>query len=61
MQDIILALGAVFLVEGILYTLFPEAMRRMMKQVIQMPENAIRYSGLAAAVIGFLVIYAVKQ
>ncbi len=61
MKELLFILGAVLLVEGILYTLFPDAMRRMMIQVIQMPENAVRYSGLAAAVIGFCVIYAVKH
>jgi len=60
-KELLFILGAVLLVEGILYTLFPDAMRRMMIQVIQMPENAVRYSGLAAAVIGFCVIYAVKH
>jgi len=60
-QDIFFALGAVFLLEGIAYTLFPEAMRRMMLQVITMPEAVLRYSGLAAAFIGFCLIYATKH
>ncbi len=61
MRDIIFALGAIFLVEGILYTLFPVAMKKMMRQVITMPETTLRYLGLGAVIVGFFVIYATKH
>ncbi|PCJ36959.1 MAG: hypothetical protein COA93_00455 [Alphaproteobacteria bacterium] len=69
MQETIVALGVASVLEGILYTLFPEAvrhtffpalMRKMMGQVINLPEAQIRYSGLAAAFLGFCIIYAMK-
>ncbi len=61
MRDVFFALGAIFLVEGILFTLFPDAMRKMMRQVITMPETTLRYLGLAAVVAGSCVIYATKH
>ncbi len=61
MRDIFFALGAILLVEGILFTLFPGGMRKMMRQVITMPETTLRYLGLAAFVVGFFVIYATKH
>jgi|GEM_PF-6490312 len=69
MQEEILALGAASVLEGMIHTLFPEAvrhtffpalMRKMMRQVINLPEAQIRYSGLAAAFLGFCIIYAMK-
>lgn len=60
MRELLIALGCVFLMEGILYTLFPEAMRKMMSAALTMSESTLRYSGLAAAFIGFCMIYAVK-
>lgn len=54
--DILTALGLMFLIEGVMYALFPQGMQRLMAQLGQLPESAVRLLGLAAAALGFLII-----
>lgn len=60
MQEVIIAIGLVFVIEGLCYALFPEAMKNMMKFAIEQQEGAIRRVGLMAAVIGVVIIYLIK-
>jgi uncharacterized protein YjeT (DUF2065 family) len=52
-----MALGLAIALEGILYSLFPDAMKRMMAQVIVLPSGTIRGAGLAAAVAGVFILW----
>jgi uncharacterized protein YjeT (DUF2065 family) len=54
---IMTALSLVFVIEGLLYALFPGAIKRMMSMAISMDEKALRMVGLAAAGSGFLMIW----
>ena len=60
MQDLLAAVCVAFVIEGILYALFPEAMRRFISQVLGLPEGQVRVMGLVAAVIGILGLWAVR-
>ncbi len=60
MTVLIFALGLVFVIEGLLYALFPGAMKNMMKFVIEQQDSAIRLAGLLSATIGVFIIYMVK-
>lgn len=60
MSDLLAALGLVFVIEGALYALFPNAMQRMMRQVLDLPPATLRTVGLVAAVIGFGIVWAVR-
>lgn len=60
MQDIVLALGIILLFEGVLYALFPQAMRKMMIAAISLPEAKLRSFGLAAFLTGFVILYLLK-
>ena len=42
MQDFLAALALVFVLEGTLYTLFPDGMKRMMEQTITLPSSWLR-------------------
>ncbi|WP_321397917.1 DUF2065 domain-containing protein [Emcibacter sp.] len=55
-----MALAFVLVVEGVLYTLFPEQMRKMMQMAVTLPEMTLRSTGLVAVVIGIIIIYAMK-
>ena len=57
MQDLITAIGLAIAIEGMLYALFPDAMRKMIVQVLQMPTTWVRSAGLAAAVLGVAVTW----
>ena len=60
MSDLIAAIGLAIVFEGILYTLFPNAMRRMIIMVLATPVPQIRTMGLIVAVIGVIVIWMVR-
>ena len=60
MSDLIVALGLVFVIEGALYALFPNAMQRVMSQALDLPATSLRTMGLIAAIVGFVVVWAVR-
>ena len=43
MVDFVTALGLALVLEGMLYGLFPNAMRKMMERVLDEPAEALRY------------------
>ncbi|MBB3266484.1 hypothetical protein FHW79_004125 [Azospirillum sp. OGB3] len=52
MTDFLTALALVLVIEGVLYALFPSAMRRLIVEALTMPENRLRAVGLATAMAG---------
>ena len=60
MGDLLTALGLVLVIEGALYALFPDAMKRMTSQMLQVPATSLRSAGLFAVVIGFGVVWLVR-
>ena len=60
MSDLIVAIGLVFVIEGLLYAAFPNAMRKMVQDITKLPDTNIRTIGLFALAIGFIIVWAVK-
>ena len=60
MTDFLAALALVFVIEGAIYALFPDAMKRMMEQVIPLPSSLLRSVGLAAAGLGVGAIWLIR-
>lgn len=60
MEDLAAALGLMLVIEGALYALFPDAMRRMMAVVIMEPPATLRAAGLFAAALGFALVALVR-
>ena len=54
------ALGLVFVIEGALYALFPDAMRRSIARVLAQPAGRLRAIGMGAALAGLLLIWLVN-
>lgn len=50
-------LGLVLIVEGLPYFAFPERMKLYMKKILEIPENRLRFVGLAAMALGLLLTY----
>ncbi len=61
MQDFLAALGLVFVLEGALYALFPDGMKRMMEQTLTLPSSILRGAGLAAACAGMALLWLVRS
>ena len=54
------ALGLAIAIEGIVYALFPEAMKRMMAMVMVQPTGSIRGAGIGAAGAGVIILWLVQ-
>lgn len=60
MADFLAALGLVLIFEGILYGGFPGFAKRMVSQVLQLDDAALRIIGAASVALGFFVIWSVR-
>ncbi len=61
MQDFLAALALVFVIEGAIYTLFPDGMKRMMAQTLTLPSSMLRGAGPAAACAGVALLWLVRS
>ena len=60
MPDVLAALSLVRVLEGAIYTLFPDGMKRIMAQTITLPSSMLRGAGLAAACAGIALLWLVR-
>lgn len=60
MDDALLALGLVLAVEGALYALFPEGMRRAIAMALALPADQLRFAGVVAAALGVGIVWLVR-
>jgi len=61
MRELIIALGLFLFIEGILYAIFPSKMKNMLKKLELIQDSQLRVGGLIFAIIGFIIIYYVKN
>jgi uncharacterized protein YjeT (DUF2065 family) len=60
MTDFLTAIGLAIAIEGAIYALFPDAMKRFMAQVLSQPATALRTAGICAAVVGVGMVWLVR-
>ncbi|MDH5750192.1 MAG: DUF2065 domain-containing protein [Rhodospirillales bacterium] len=60
MRDLVTALALAIAIEGALYALFPEGMKRMMLEIQGLPPQVLRGAGLGAAVLGVGIVWMVR-
>ncbi len=60
MLDLLSALCLVFVLEGALYALFPDAMKRMLVQIGAVPPSLLRSSGVVAAAFGLFFLWLIR-
>jgi len=53
-------LGVVLILEGMPWFLSPEGVRRLLRQVVLLPDRVLRFGGLAAMLTGLLIVYLAK-
>ena len=61
MNELIIAFGLFLFIEGILYAMFPSKMKNMLKKLELITDNQLRVSGLFFAIVGFIIIYYIKN
>jgi hypothetical protein len=60
-SDLASALALAIAIEGILYALFPDGMKRMMASLFDMPSSNLRLAGLVAAILGVGLIWLIRS
>ena len=61
MRDLVAALGLALAIEGILFALFPDAMKRVMLEASGSPRDRMRLVGVASAVGGVAVVWLARR
>ena len=61
MKELIIAFGLFLFIEGILYALFPLKMKNMLLKLNEVNNNQLRTGGFIFAVIGFFIIWYIKN
>ena len=61
MKELIIAFGLFLFIEGILYAIFPSKMKSMLKKLELIKDSQLRSGGLIFAVLGFIIIYCMKN
>ncbi len=60
MAELFTALALILIIEGVLYALFPDGMKHMMRVVLEQPLESLRTAGLAAAVVGVGLLWLLR-
>ena len=61
MKELIIAFGLFLFIEGILYAIFPSKMKSMLKKLELIKDSQLRTGGFVFAIIGFIIIYYMKN
>ena len=61
MKELIIAFGLFLFIEGILYALFPSKMKSMLLKLNDVTNSQLRTGGLIFAIIGFIIIWHIKN
>lgn len=60
MRDFLVAIGLVFVIEGLVFAAFPDRAKRATMVVLETPESTLRAVGIVSAVLGLLVVWLVR-
>jgi uncharacterized protein YjeT (DUF2065 family) len=60
MRDLATAVALVLVIEGVLYSLFPDGMKRMVAQMGILPTATLRITGLIVACLGVAAVWLIR-
>lgn len=60
MSDFLVALGLVFVIEGVAFAAFPAMAKRAMASVLETPDGPLRVIGIVSAVVGLVLVWLVR-
>ena len=61
MKELIIAFGLFLFLEGILYALFPSKMKSILLKLNDVTNSQLRTGGLIFTIIGFIIIWYIKN
>jgi uncharacterized protein YjeT (DUF2065 family) len=56
-QFILGSLGLLLIIEGLLYALFPNRMKNMIRSMLEINNDTLKWGGLASAIVGLLMLW----
>jgi hypothetical protein len=60
MSDFLVALGLVFVIEGLIFAALPAQAKRAMASVLETPDTMLRVIGIGSAIIGLLLVWLMR-
>jgi uncharacterized protein YjeT (DUF2065 family) len=60
MSDFLVALGLVFVIEGVVFAAFPETTKRAIATVLQTPDTILRIVGVVTALCGVILVWLIR-
>ena len=61
MNELIIAIGLIFFIEGLIIAIFPSRIKNMLELIKNTPNNKLRLLGSIFLILGFLIIWYVKN
>jgi len=61
MKEFGIAIGLLLVIEGLLYAMFPSAMKSMLNTMKDLPITKLRSGGLIFALLGFIIVWYIKR
>jgi uncharacterized protein YjeT (DUF2065 family) len=61
MKELGIAIGLLLVIEGLLYAMFPSAMKNMLNRMKDLPATKLRSGGLIFALLGFITVWYIKK
>ena len=60
MTDFVVAIGLVFVIEGLLFAAFPEMAKKALQSVTEAPDQFLQIVGISSAVVGVVLIWLIR-
>ena len=60
MSDFLVALGLVFVIEGLVFAASPAAAKRAMMHVLEAADGPLRIIGIGSALVGLIIVWLVR-
>jgi uncharacterized protein YjeT (DUF2065 family) len=60
MSDLVVALGLVLVIEGLLWSLWPDLGRKLLEVTAAAPESSLRMAGALAVAAGVVLVWLVR-
>tara|TARA_Y100000996_G_scaffold413769_2_gene402802 strand:- start:423 stop:608 length:186 start_codon:yes stop_codon:yes gene_type:complete len=61
MKDFITAIGLLFFIEGLMVAMFPSRIKNMLKYIEKTNDKQLRITGIFFLIIGFLIVWYIKN
>ncbi|HAT87527.1 DUF2065 domain-containing protein [Cohaesibacter gelatinilyticus] len=61
MTELGLAIGLVLVLEGLIYAIAPDSMKRMMVEMLTIPSSNLRLGGVIAMALGVVIVWLIRS